>query len=60
MKKQLSEKAIAIIEACQAAECGHEVFQALTEFPTENLNDMLDMIEHILDKREEFSIHEPE
>ena len=55
MQTQLHPKSLDIINACQSADSGIQVFEALCEFPSENLNDMLDMIEHILDKREEFS-----
>lgn len=40
-----------IVNALQSAQSGKEVFTALCEVPTDNLNDMHDMIAYILGQR---------
>jgi hypothetical protein len=39
------------VEAILAAQCGNVVFTALQHVPTQNLQDMASMIDHILRKR---------
>lgn len=42
-----------IINALKSVECANDVFEALNYVPSENLNDMKEMINYILLHREE-------
>jgi len=53
IERELSQESLNIIEALQTVNCGQDVFDALCEAPSANLLDMLNMITHILEKREE-------
>lgn len=53
IERKISLKSIAIIDALSSVDCGQDVFAALCEAPTLNLVEMLNMIKHILEKREE-------
>jgi hypothetical protein len=55
MTQELSEGTKLILHALQSAECGNCVYEALLQIPTENLQHMADMIEHILDYRMKFN-----
>jgi len=47
----LSENSEHILIALQSVDCGQEVFDALNQVPTDNLNDMRKMIIQILKQR---------
>lgn len=51
--KTSDQRSIAIVDALHDAKSGQEVYNALCAVPTDNLNDIRDMISNILQFREE-------
>lgn len=47
----MTEESIVLLDALHSVKSGKDVFHALCEVPTENLQDMHDMIVHILKDR---------
>jgi hypothetical protein len=52
-KDMIGKKAANIVEALLDVDCGQDVYDALCQAPTENLEEIVRMISNILQRREE-------